>query len=348
MRLLKLGLAVVGVLAVADSARAQFFFRPVFPYTYQPALYTRTTGASAFFNSPTGGYGFSTHRSYFSSSPLLIYNAPAVNPAMYGGFYYVTPSAAGLDAVGARQAGAIQKAQREVRNDPVARQQVFDQFLAAKQPDAANAEVLKDAGAGLKKAVNDPGEEAVLSGVALNEILKAANGYEGKGVKAAAPFLPADLLAAVTFKGGPTADAVNWLRAGKLDLPESIAQRDAVEKAFAAISASLNAGKKPEPFLLDKLADTAAKAKAGAQPDDAAVLARVVAAAKVLKEPSAAGLIVPDWKTAGASLADVSKWMAGHKLAFAQAPAGEAAAYFAMHRGLAGYLTALAAAAKKS
>jgi hypothetical protein len=234
-------------------------------------------------------------------------------------------------------------------------------YLRDAQKDAGYG---KDTGAGRKPdpwadapkdiqlAMSKPPEKDINSGHALNVVLKVIPGLVAAGGTADPPFLPPDLLAKVTFAGGPEADALNLVRAGKVEFPPAVsgtefdAPRTAIATDLAAASRLVREGKTIDPALLDRLTANVERLHPTAPVDDktAGTLARLDAAARFLKSADANGLFVPGWQTAGATLRDLSPFMTRYKLEFGPAAPGAEPLYWALHRAMVEYAKKLAVA----
>ncbi|HUR53949.1 MAG TPA: hypothetical protein VMZ71_07450 [Gemmataceae bacterium] len=217
----------------------------------------------------------------------------------------------------------------------------------------------------LEKALAAADEAAVASGVALNHITVAIVALEGKGAKGASAFLPPNLLSEVRFGGSPTADALNVIRSsGKLEVPPAFDAEPLrpfsgpLERDFAALTAPVLLGKPVEQLKLVKFEATLKQAQDAAAPlvrtlpfEDAIAVRKFLnqldAAAKVLKDPAAAGFVNPKWDTEGTNVADLVKHMTKYKLLFGPAGVGNEEAYLALHRGLSAYLFVLSQNVKK-
>jgi hypothetical protein len=346
------------VLTTARPAAAQLaWIRPAYP-GFQPWIY-RTQYSGMFFPSPTGGYGFYTQHQYYSSSPLTTY---LYNPGIMPGAYSYG-SASALTGIGQNLAGreqlALQQAQRDARNDAAARQQIFDQWAYERGSKRIDSNAPKSAPEGLRPAVLTPSAEDLTSGKALNELLAAIQGLEGKGAKAEAPFLPPDSVARIVFAGGPAADALNLFRSDRVDFPAALRGpeyddfRAAIEHDIAEVAAQVRAGKKVDPMVYDRLSDNARKLKLRVIPavrgdlvfDDATAaigfVNRLEATAKFLKSTGANGLFVSGWQTIGVALNDLTKYMGRFKLQFGPVASGDEGVYAALHRGMVGYYAQL-------
>lgn len=200
--------------------------------------------------------------------------------------------------------------------------------------------------------------DEVVSGEALNHLLAAVAAAEARGARGPSAHLPPDLLARVRFAGPPAAGALNRLRAGRLVFPAAFddpalrSTRDGLGPDFAAAVAPLLAGKPVDPARAARLGASVKAAREKLTPvlrdlplDEAAAACRFLselgAAAEVLREPRAAGLVDPRWATEGTDVAALVRHMARHKLQFGPAGRGGEDAYLALHRALGAYLFAL-------
>jgi hypothetical protein len=341
--------AGAAVLATAGPADAQFFFRQsptqfsqfpfgrvVMPFGFgvMPAYGLGINSAGAFFPSPRGGYGFVSSRLTYRPMSYPLYPAYPVTTG-YGSSRY------------AQDQYNLYYAQRAARYG-------FDgRVLAAgyngRVVRAVKPEQWKDAPEALRQAVLAPSDADIASGKALNELLAAVRNQESKGVKTEMPFLPPDVLAKVTFAGGPAADALNLVRTGTVEFPAALrgsdfdAPRRAIETDLAAIAAQVRDGKKIPPHLADAVAANVRKLNAKtvllADADAAEFLDRMERLAKFLKSPEGSAAIVPTWQTVGVSLSDLGRYFERYKIRFGPAAAGNEPAYAALHRGMVGYLS---------
>jgi len=369
-RLVKLlsvsAVAGAAVLATARPANAQgrYFYRqsptiysyypfgPVvmpFGYGVMPAYGLGMNQAGAFFPSMTGGYGFMSSRLYYSPSS---YGGGYSYPMTYDSTY---PSSGSYGyGMAARESYYLRQAQRQAGYGGGYGSVAYDRVVPERGAKPADPNRWKDAPEALRQALFNPTEQSINSGQALNELLKAIPDLEAAGGKADPPFLPPELLAKLTFTGGPSADALNLVRAGKIEYPPALrgsefdAQRVAIEKDLATAAELVRAGKKIDPVLVDRLTGNVKRMKAKAPVDVEAVaaLARLEEAVKYLKSADASGLFVPAWQSDGATLRDLGKFMARYKLQFGPAAPGGEALYAALHRGMVGYVNQLAAAKK--
>jgi hypothetical protein len=353
--------AGVAVLASARPANAQgmFMYRqmptiysyypfgPVimpFGYGVMPAYGLGINQAGAFFPSPTGGYGFMSSRLYYA-------------PAYYGGYAYPNsydysyPTSGSYGyGMAARESYYLRQAQRQAGAE-AAGGAVYADRLPDQGAKPADPNRWRDAPPALRQALFNPTEQSVNSGQALNELLKTSTDLEAAGAKTESPFLPPEVLAKVTFIGGPAADALNMVRSGKIEFPPTLrgtefgGPRTAIEKDLVTASEAIRAGKKLDPALVDRMSANIKRlqAKAPVDVDTTAGLARFDAAVTYLKSADASGLFVPAWQTDGATLRDLSKFMTRYKLQFGPVAPGGEALYAALHRGMVGYVNQLAA-----
>jgi hypothetical protein len=211
----------------------------------------------------------------------------------------------------------------------------------------------------LQAAVVAPEPDKIVSGDALNDILREVMRVEAKGAKGPSAFIPPLLLEDIRFAGAPAADLLNLVRLGDhlrfppgLDAVPLTEPRLALDRDFAAVAAVVQTGKSPEAAKVAKLGDSFQKFQ-----DPAAVaikelpfeeaaaarrfLNRVANAIKALKGGAATGLIDPKWSGEGLTVADLVRHMTKHKLLFGPAPRGRDEAYATMHRNLVTYLFVL-------
>ena len=364
-----LPLAVLGLVASAGAASAQFF--PRFGPQIPSGLYLR---------SPLGGFYFNTYQQYQYTVTGMSFGRPITLSYQYAwsGFprpnnYYIAPSyygnpysqmSGGVGSYGSdrynpiveRQRAALARAQRaEAWDNPVAgRKDDIDNWVAAQRnrgddPVAAPA---------IDPALLDPPDEAILSGKSLNELLALCLKREKDGRRAESGLCPPDLLEKVVFENGPAAAGVNLFRKATLTyptvavVPETEKLRSAVDEAFATVGQSLRNGKKPNLFVVDRLdAALAAARKALAtrmaespfaeakEVND--FLTQLEQAAKFARKPNAPSAVPGEWDTTGATVAELIRLMDKFNLRFGPAPSGGEPAYLSLHRGLLGYYVRL-------
>jgi len=291
---------------------------------------------------------------------------PAAQIGLYG---YPTPGYSGYSGLDPNQqrfyreqvaAGAYNwdRASSEILG-----QRAYEAQAPASGPVANNAQTDP-----LQRALTARTGSEVASGEALNQILTAIQGAEGKGKGGKAPpsaFLAPNLMEQVRFGGSPAGEALNLLRsAGKLEFPAAFETdslrdtRDALDRDFAAAAAPVLAGKPVDPFKLAKLSATVKVAQQKLAPAikdlplNEAIAARrllnqLEAVVKALREAGSSTLVNPKWSTEGTNVADLVKHMTKHKLRFGPADRGNEEAYLALHQALATYLFALTQAQAK-
>lgn len=220
------------------------------------------------------------------------------------------------------------------------------------------AGVIEPVGApGVGGKVLAPADRAkVLSGEALNDLLREIAKAETKVGARASAYLPVSLLDEVRFGGPDAADAVNLARrAGSLNFPVAFNDpalkdlRAALDRDFTAVAVALQAGKVPEAAKRTQFEATLKKVETALVPvvkalprDDADAARRFMTqlsnAMKALKAGAGNGLIDPKWSSEGTAVADLVKHMTRHKLLFAAAPEGNEETYTTLHRNLGIYL----------
>lgn len=208
-------------------------------------------------------------------------------------------------------------------------------------------------------APEPPDRAAILSGDALNALLKDVAAAEAKGAKGPSGYVPPLLFEDVRFAHTPAGDLLNLARrAGSLDFPGAFDDpalaplRGDLEKNFAAAAVAVQAGRAPEAEKVTRLEATVQKAQDAAGPvvknlpfEDAFAVRQFLnelsGAVKAMKTGAAAGLIDPKWSAEGLTVADLTRHMARHKVQFGPAPQGGGEAYETMYRNLASYLSVL-------
>lgn len=324
---------------------ATAYNRPSLPSIYGPSIYGPSAITYGSYGaSPTGyaGYSAATSRAAFQNGYLnggVGFGAATLNR---GGFNPVV-----ADQVRLARAAAVQNR----GNDLAARKAVADQWAFEQNGPGGKAAALDGPAA-------TPAQ--VESGDALNGLVAAIGGLQAKGVRADAPLLPADLLAALTYGPGPAADLLSVLRGGRPEVPAAVsgpewdAVRGKLQVAWTPVVEAVAAGKKPTPAAADRLTLEVQNARADLAPAvrgagfaEASAVVRFLngldALARVGKDPQLAGAYDPAWTSVGVTAADLVKHMRKYNLTFGPAPAGADDAYDALYRGLAGYYQALAA-----
>ncbi|MGL6096325.1 MAG: hypothetical protein ACRC7O_11080 [Fimbriiglobus sp.] len=351
-----LGAAVFG--GAATPAQAQFLFaRPPFG---GPMLSLGTYQTVRF-----GGYNPIVGRTHIGWTSVggSVFMPGSMRNAYYGGMNsYVSAGlpAAYQNPTFQQQRSALSRAQKAgaaYNGSYEARIAIADQWnyeRGAKPAAALPANVDR----GLLKADH----EAVASGVALNELLAAVPPLESRAIRTVdSALVPPDLVAHIVFAGGPTADAVNLLRAGTLNFPTPLtdpafdALRADLTKAFGLVNETLGHNRATVTAAADKLTTAVAKARADTAPrvrdlpfHDAATVVRFLnrldATAGTLKDGDRAAAFVPSWSAVGATVRELTRHMARFHLTFA--PAADPDAYDVLHRGLSEYYIGLARAGK--
>ncbi len=375
--------ALVGgaaVLAAPSTASAQVFgsfgrpgfvptpFGPVNPvfhnrYAYQASVfYTSNSGivsttysARVNYQWAYSGVGIAPRIAY----PIYPYASSAYSGSMGGGY----STAYGKDHDQVEKAQKRAAAAATMGGDT--RRMVYDQWAADRMGlMGANDPRLKDVPDSVRHALVPDGEEAIVSGDALNHLLVAAAALQPKASgKEQAAYLQPELLAVVRFAGHPAAEAVNLFRVGNgLTYPPALtddmrlgAAREVLDGAFAAVSERVRNGKPVDVDLAARLTEAATVLRDRATPilrdlpfEEATSVRRFLnqldLAAAVARDPHSTGVVSPTWAAAGTTVAELVKHMSQHKLLFGPAKKGDEAAYVSLHRGLANYYTALAPA----
>jgi len=370
-----------GVLATPAVSSAQFGFRygggynygfgaPVFgpsnPFFGLPH-FNYQYGQQYNFNTSLGSFSIGT-RSYYSgiAPPVFLsgYNPyiPSVPIYQQGGSYMTGGAQVRPDLVQAAERAMV-KAQREA-SVPDVRGQISDQNNYEKGITAASDAVIQPPPPDLRKALEAASPAEVVSGAALNELLKEIVRVEAKGAKGPAAYIPPLQMDDMRFAGPPAADLLNYARrAGNLPFPVAFdnpvlaALRPELERDFTAAAVAVQAGKAPEMAKVTKLEATFQRVQDAAGSvvknlpfEDAAAarrfLNRMANAIKAMKGTTANGLIDPKWAAEGLTVADLVRHMTRHKLTFASSPRGSEEAYMAMHRNFGTYLFVLNAPKK--
>lgn len=363
----------VGFWAVTETpASAQFMpgFRPGYfwtnPYTgmnyHYNSMYNSTWGMNWVnpYNGMRMTFGYQTMWSGLPPFGYPAYAYPAYTPG------YTYPYVGGAGAYGSSNSFAnpfVREQLRAFKNAPVPNQEPGESPAPAEPGvDLKN----KPAGlvlTGLNRALVEPADRDILSGKVLNELATTIRGLESRGAKAESPLLPAELVAHVNYKGGPSADVIALLGTGRPVMPAALtaaefeAVREDLDKALTPVLEPIKAGKRPAVDAVDRLITATKKAKettaARAKPlpeAEAKELSRFYVTldslSRVGKDAGAAGLFPQRWTSVGATVAELVRHMNSFKLAFAPAASGDEDVYYSLHRGLVGYYAALSQAKK--
>lgn len=360
--------ATVATWGAAGPVSGQFFPPAIRPGAYYNSPfgsysvgYSQHMSMSYSFVNPFNGVPYSYRFGYSYAGPTPFrggagYGTSNYSPYGYGGAAYqptITPRAGGFNPVAQQQLRAFAQAANQAPAAPV---------RAVPRPAAAAAR--KPAlVAGRKPVETDPAlvvpaDADVLSGKTLNALAAAIRGLEDQGARADAPLLPAELLGRLKLAGSPGAEAIAALREGVPRLPEILQRqeflvcRKELEKHLAAVAEPITQGKAAPVADVDGLAAAVAKCRKyegirDLPVPDAAVVTKFLdsldSVATVAKDPAWEGVVVPKWNTVGATATELIRHTGKYKLTFAPASDDRAEAYRALHRGLAGYYTALAA-----
>lgn len=321
-------------------------FRPVNLYGFNPATGQVNVGWSALSGSmfrpgSLQGRPYAGGSNYLSAGSGLGYQSPAFK----------------------QQQNAVSRAQKAghaYNTTPVGARAAIGGQWAYEQGGAKPADVAVPAG--VNRGLLAAGPESIASGAALNDLLAAVPPLEAKAIRVVdSALVPPDLAQRIAFDGGPTADAVNLLRAPDLAFPAPLkapafdALRADLGKAFTAVGEVAGHNRATVISAADRLLAASGKARAEAVPlvrdlpfHDAATVVRFFnhldAAARLLKDPDLSGAFVPGWAAVGVSVRDLARHMTRFHLTFAPAP--DAEAYSVLHRGLADYYVGLARAGK--
>ncbi len=317
-------------------------------------------------------YGFySRSFGYVSSSPLFIngtpfrqiyyqniygYRALQIAPPLYSAFspgFYGSSGGYG-GPLNDRAQLALQQAQRANRNDMQLQQQQFDKWADERGAKVVPKEQLDKASEAVRTALATVSEADIISGLALNQTLKAIQELEAKGIKANAPFFPPELLSKAVFQGGAAADVLNFFRDDTLTFPVGLqttefeGMRNLIERDFDTVVGLVKAGKRIDLTIVERLGTNLKKLHAmhptaEEEKGGCGYLTSLESAVKLLKDPVASnGLLIGSWHTIGTGVGELTKHMTKFKLTFGPASAGDEDAYRSLHRGLVAYLSDLA------
>jgi hypothetical protein len=232
--------------------------------------------------------------------------------------------------------------------DPLSKKTVFEAWAGDRGAKAE--ELLKTKPEALVKALKSPTAEDIVSGKASNVVVANLKEFDGKSPRTNPAFLPPEVMDQIRFAGYPAADALNTIRAGRISFP-AVLQSVTFEKTrnlichdYASFAHGINSGKKFEVYSLDQIGIHAKKLRKEAEVltgEDAktatAFLDRMDAAIKAMKDPTHAGLVVPEWSTVGVTVTDLVKHMKTHKLTFGPGEPDSEIAYSALHRAMSAY-----------
>jgi hypothetical protein len=302
------------------------------------------------------------------------YWSAGVTPWAYWGGWNYPPYGYGYASGGASTYGGIgsdwyakelARGQRDAeldrkRADAMARPQIagaweYENGVAAKKLPEIKGGTSPEA---QEAALHEADPAAIAAGDPLNHLLYAVVAADTRNAKLPSLYLRPDLLSQIRFGGSPAADALNLLRSGRVQFPAAfdepgmVGTREAIEKEFATILTAAKANRPVDGSAVARLAEAVKAAQDRLTPaikdltfEDAVAARRFLnqleGAAKVLREPSTAGLLNSKWQTEGASVSDLTRFMARHKLLFGPAEKGDEETYTTLHRGLGGYLMEL-------
>jgi hypothetical protein len=206
----------------------------------------------------------------------------------------------------------------------------------------------------------------VVSGQALNDLLKDIQILQGQGVKGPAVPLDEAVVRQVHVIGAASAGSPGLLKAAELPWPLLLTQeqfrgdRERIEALLNRATQQAVAGR-ADPRTVEELqlalADLEAKLKAlnratrdeDLRPAQHVQANRFVAelrgAARLLQEPEAGGYVTGRYTAQGKSVAELVDSMTRQGLRFAPASGGNDASYLAVHNALAAYDIALQSAA---
>ena len=347
------------------------------PYTGQSFNYnwtSRVTLGADYINPVTG------YRNYFyynnTVSGAFLPGIPGVSPyapysyplaAAYGsglgggylsggvGTYGVAANNATFNPVVQEQVRLLKAAGgRGNANDVEARKMIADQWAYEQRAKAVIAP------AAAKPVIQEATEDQILSGKAINELAAAIRSAEGRGTKATAPLISADLLSHVAYAAGASTDLMDLAAAGKIEFPEPLAGqqwlglRGDLQKAAAPVLEAAAAGKKVPAAAGEKLAAEVKTARKDAAPllrdlsfPEATELTRFFnrldSLAKLGSDATLNGAYVPAWTTVGASLNEYVKHLGKYNIAVAPRKDGDDDAYFALYKAMLDYYTGLIA-----
>lgn len=339
------------------------------------ALLTATPASAQFVNIPLGGgYNLYYSRMRAFSIPFMTPSGPAtlnyyaafrprrtiVASPYFGGSYMGGGFTNGYNPHGAKNAADLAKAQRKAtaRANDNAYKQITDQWAyerGARPIKRSND--LADAAKIVDRNLLHANPADITAGKALNDLLGVIEPLQAKpGKLVDSPLLGPELLAKVTFSGSSQADALNFLRAGRLHVPlplrarELATWRGELEAAFQAVLLRAGEGKPLSPLVADRLLAAVQQGRELAAPivrglpypqatEVMRFLNNLALTAGVLRDPASAGLYSSNWATLGLTVGELTTHMAKHGLQFAPS---DAEAYSTLHRGLVGYYLALA------
>ncbi len=238
-------------------------------------------------------------------------------------------------------------------NDVEARKMIADQWAYEQRAKKLVAPVAA-AGAAFQAAT----EDQILSGRTMNELATAIRDLEGKGAKATASLLPADLLSHIAYSPGVSADVVELAAAGKLTFPETLAEREwmslraDLQKAATPVLESASAGKRVPAAAAEKLAAEVKTARKEIAPllrdvtfleatELTRFLNRLENLSKLGTDANLNGVYVPAWTTVGAGVNEYVKHLGKYNMTVSQRATGDDEAYFSLYRAMLDYYNAL-------
>lgn len=202
-----------------------------------------------------------------------------------------------------------------------------------------------------------PTEDALVSGLTLNELAARIAALEAKGKRAKSGLCPPEFLEKIAFVGGPPADLLNLFhRSNKPAFPDTFPEEANAEpliEAYVSVAAALFAGKKANPGEAAKLREASTQLRAALE--SFASKANIAEAGKLLSffnamdsaakfstETDAAIVLNSKWASVGANVSDLVKHMAKLKVHFGRAAVGDELVYATLHRAMLAHYAALA------
>jgi hypothetical protein len=344
-----------------------------FPVGFRPGLYysnpvTGNRFGIAYYSGASFGAGYTNPITGVPSYAVIGYQyAGPVNPialraASLGAYQYANSQLiGGVNSMTSTDPASNPIVQEQLRllraaggqrggNDIEARKLIVDQRAKEgrnqfERPDP-NAQTILDAD--------------IISGQALNAVLKEIHLAHKASRKADSPLLPGQMLANVSYDTSAASEIVNLMQLGKnpwpaaLNVPEWTSVRMGVDRALLPALEATQAGKKLTPEQGHALQTEVSKAKTQTASlinevslEEAGEVLRFWSQlehlAKSASQEKLQGAYNPTWISIGATVTELTKHMDKYGMKFGPAPKGEEEAYFALHRAMATYHRALTA-----
>ncbi len=357
-------LALAAAVLTASPAGAQYF--RTLPPGYQGQIYSQAAAQAAFAGTPFR-YALPNYASTYTPGYIPGY-APGYSPGYYPPYYpgfYDTGLGGTLsgtaDAITAQGQFNISNQQARLLNEQVkqskvdTRRKIYEQWLW----EQANTPTLQEnlekmQREQLRYSRNDPNLGDILSGTALNNLLKDAQKIQTQGRYGPAIPLDEELMRHINVTGSGTGGNVGLLKDnGQLKWPlvltgEAFTEdRGKVERLLAQAVGQARSGG-VDPGTLNDLEQTVERMRRRLAQDIGEIsptktvqgkryLKELDDAIRGLQDPNVGNYFNQKWTARGTTVGELVQHMSTQGLQFAPATTGDEAAYRALHNALAAY-----------